>query len=58
MTSGLLSREPYIATFAYRDNPMPDLQNPVDSLSEYSARKKYGVELHRRRKKRRQYLIL
>lgn len=52
MNTGLLSKERIIDTFAARDLKMPRLQNPVDSLSEYSAKKKYGVELHRRRRKK------
>lgn len=58
MGSGLLSREPIVDTFAARDLKMPKLQNPVDSLSEYSAKKKYGVELHRRRRKKANYTII
>lgn len=58
MSSGLLNRERIIDTFAARDLKMPRLQNPVDSLSEYSAKEKYGVELHRRRRKKVNYTII
>lgn len=55
---GLLNKEHIIDTFAARDIKCPRQQNPVDSLSEYSAHEEYGVELHRRRRKRTEYIIL
>lgn len=58
MSSGLLKRERIIDTFAARDLKMPDQQNPVDTLSEYSAKEKYGVELHKRRRKKENYTII
>lgn len=55
---GLLDKERIIDTFAARDIKCPRQQNPVDSLSEYSAHEEYGVELHKRRRKRTEYIIL
>lgn len=55
---GLLNKERIIDTFAARDLKMPEQQNPVDSLSEYSAKNKYGVELHRRRRNKKNYIII
>lgn len=55
---GLLNKDRIIDTFAARDIKCPKQQNPVDSLSEYSAHEEYGVELHRRRRKRTEYIIL
>ena len=43
----LLKKKRIIDTFAARDLQMPDEQNSVDSLSEYSLRKGYGLELRR-----------
>lgn len=39
-----------IDTFPARDLKCLDGQNPLDSLSEYSSRRGYGLELRRRRK--------
>lgn len=47
-----------VDTFAARDIKEPDVQNPVDWLSEYSAHHRYGVELHRRRRKKEKYIVL
>lgn len=55
---GLLSKERVIDTFPARDIKCPEQQNPVDSLSEYSAHMKYGVELHKRRSWKTKYTIL
>lgn len=45
-------------TFAARDLETPKLQNPVDSLTEYSANLHYSVEMARRRKHRTKYRLL
>jgi len=55
---GLLDKTPIPDTFAARDIKTPELQRPVDSLSEYSARNKYGVELAQRRRHRTEYRLL
>lgn len=58
MASGLLRRERVIDTFAARDLKTPRQQNPVDILSEYVENEKYGVELHRRKRKKVNYTVL
>ena len=58
MSAGLLKKNRIIDTFAARDLQMPDGQNPMDSLSEYSLRKGYGLELRRRRRTRKKKMII
>lgn len=52
MSMGLLEKKRIIDTFAARDLQMPEGQNPMDSLSEYSLRERYGLEIRRRRRNR------
>lgn len=58
MSIGGLKKKRIIDTFAARDLQMPDLQNPKDSLSEYSMRKGYGLELCRRRRGRKNKIVI
>lgn len=51
-------KERIIDTFEARELKMPDLQNPKDSLSEYSMRKMYGLELCRRRRNRKNKIVI
>lgn len=53
-----LKKKRIIDTFDARDLQMPDGQKPLDSLSEYSARKLYGLELRKRRRHRKNQTIL
>lgn len=46
-----------IDTFPKRDLKMPDGQNPLDSLNEYSLRKGYGLALRRRRRKQKPIVL-
>ena len=47
-----------IDTFPARHLNMPNNQNPLDSLSEYSLKKGYGLNLRRRRRKQNKTIIL
>lgn len=52
MTGGMhVKKERIIDTFPARHLKKPDDQNPMDSLSEYSLGKGYGLELRRRRRR-------
>lgn len=58
MSTELLRKKRTIDTFAARDLHMPDEQNLIDSLSEYSLRRGYGLELRKRRRKRKKRIII
>lgn len=58
MTSGVLRRDRALDTFAARDLKTPKQQNPVDSLGEFAEKEEYGVELHRRRRKKVEYTVI
>ena len=58
MSTGLLKKSRIIDTFAARDLQMPEVQNTMDSLSEYSLREGYGLDLRRRRRKRKKQTII
>lgn len=58
MGTGLLKKKRIIDTFAAKDLQMPDGQSPVNSLSEYSLRRGYGLELRRHRRKRKKQTVI
>lgn len=58
MSTGLLKKRRIIDTFAARDLQMPVGQNSMDSISEYSLRKGYGLELRKRRHNRKKQTII
>lgn len=58
MSIALLKKERIIDTFAAKSLQMPDGQNTMDSLSEYSLRRGYGLELRRRGRKRKKQTII
>lgn len=61
MTGGInmnLENRRIIDTFPARHIKEPNGQNPLDSLSEYSLRKGYGLELRRRRRNRKNPIVL
>lgn len=47
-----------IDTFPARDLTVPDDRNPQDNIGEYSMRGKYGLELRRRRYRRKKKIII
>lgn len=57
MTGGISMQKRIIDTFPARHLKQPNGQNPMDSLSEYSSRKGYGLELRRWRKRRRPIVL-
>lgn len=58
MGAGFLKKKRTIDTFAARDLDVPDDRNPQDNIGEYSMRGGYGLELRRRRYKRKKKLII
>lgn len=58
MSTKLLEKSRIIDTFAATNLQMPDGQRSMDSLSEYSLRKRYGLELRKRRCKRKKQTII
>ena len=52
-----LEKQRVIDTFPARHVKKPDGQNPLDSLGEYSLRQGYGLELRRRRRKRKPIVL-
>lgn len=58
MSIGFLKKSRTIDTFAARDLSVPDDKNLQDSIGEYSMRGGYGLELRRRRFKRKKKIIV
>lgn len=57
MNSKLFRRERIIDTFAARDLKMPEIRNTEDNIGCYSIRKGYGLELRRRKHRKRQRIV-
>ena len=53
-----MKKERIIDTFPAKNLKQPDGHNPIDSLSEYSLRKGYGLNLRRRRRTRKKVIVL
>lgn len=52
-----LEKQRVIDTFPARHIKKPDGQNPLNSLSEYSLRQGYGLELRRLRRKQKPIVL-